>query len=151
MNTVTRSETSPLASSRETATARFAPYALRIVLVLAAILLARIGGRYIVDPVGAVARDGIILQSTAAITAIRVSFGAFPLAAAIFGLGSVFVSRALTAGVALVATVMATALSVRVYDFASQGTLPSNLGPIVGEGVLLVLAMVALAWDRLSD
>ncbi len=124
-----------------------APTASRIVLVLAAILLARIGSRYIVDPVGAMAADGITLHSVRAMAVARVGLGAFPLAIAIFALGSVFASRALMAATSLIATVMVTALVVRVVDIAFDGGLDANRAPLAGESVFLILSVVALVWN----
>ena len=127
-----------------------APHASRIVLVLAAFLLARIGSRYILDPAGALAPDGITVQSTHAMTVARVGLGAFPVAIAIFALGSVFASRALTAATSLVAIVMATALAVRITDVVSHGGITGNPGPLIGESVFLTLSLIALAWTAAS-
>jgi len=129
---------------------RLAPHVSRIVLVLVAILLFRIGSRYILDPAGALSPDGIVLRSASAMTVARVGLGAFPLAIAIFALGSVFVSRALTAATSLVAIVMATALTVRVADIARHSGIAGNRGPLIGEGLFLALSLIALAWTAAS-
>ena len=126
---------------------RLAPHASRIVLVLAAILLARIGSRYILDPVGALVPDGIAVQSPHAMTVARVGLGAFPVAIALFALGSVLVSRALTAATSLVAIVMATALALRIAAIATHGSVAGNTGPLIGESVFLVLSAIALVWN----
>jgi hypothetical protein len=129
---------------------RLAPHASRIVLVLAAILLARIGSRYIIDPAGALKPDGIAVLSEHATTVARVGLGAFPLAIAIYALGSVLVSRALMAATSLIAVVMATALVVRITEIVGHGGIAGNPGPLIGESVFLVLSSVALVWNVAS-
>ena len=62
---------------------RAVPLILRAILLAVALLLTIISLHYLVDPVGRAATDAITLGSAMAVSGVRVSFGAFPLAIAV--------------------------------------------------------------------
>ena len=126
---------------------RVAPYVTRGVLALAALLLALIAARVLVDPVKTLAAYQITLGSSHALAAARVSFGAFPLAIAISVAGSAIRSRYVPMGIVLVLITMVTALVVRAATVLASGGLAENIGPLVGESVLLGLSLAALALE----
>jgi hypothetical protein len=126
---------------------RFAPWINRLVLAAATLIFMRIGLRYIADPVQASAATGVALSSGLAATTTRVGFGAFPLAFAIFSFASMLSTRRLAAGVSLVATVVATAIVVRLFSIAADGAVPESLRLFVPEAVILLLAVSGLVLE----
>src|SRR5262249_43614555 len=127
---------------------RLSSYFARTVLVLGATLLGTIALRAIVDPVGTAAHNQIFLRSDFAVTVQQVGFGAFPLAAALFALGSAFSRKSLAGGLTLVAALVLTAVLVRLYGILQHGGLALNLRPLAGEFTLGILSLVALWLER---
>jgi hypothetical protein len=123
---------------------RFAPWINRLVLAAATLIFTMIGLRYIADPVGASAVTGVILSSGQAATTTRIGFGAFPLALAIFSFACLLSSRRLLVGVTLVATVITTAILVRLFSIAADGVVPQSLRLFVPETAILLLSVTGL-------
>lgn len=126
---------------------RIAPWVDRVVLAAAILIFTTIGLRYIADPSGASAATGVTLGSARATTTTRIGFGAFPLAFAIFSFVCLLSARRRRAGVALVATVAATAIAVRLFSLAADGAVSESLRLFVPEGLLLLLAITGLRLD----
>jgi hypothetical protein len=103
-----------------------------------------IGMRYIANPVGASLNTGVTLTSGLAITTTRIGLGAFPLAIAIFCFTCLLSAKRLRAGVSLVATVLTTAIAVRLQSIATDGVVAQSVRLFIPEGVILVLAMSGL-------
>jgi len=103
-----------------------------------------IGLRYVADPVGASAATGVTLTSGLAVTTTRIGFGAFPLGFAIFSLVCLLSTRRLITGVSLVATVISTAIVVRLFSIVADGVVPQSLRLFVPETVILLLAFTGL-------
>src|SRR5947209_5299765 len=100
---------------------RLAVWIDRAVLMAAGSIFTMIGIRYVSDPVRASAATGVTLHTALAATVTRVGFGGFPLAFAAFSFGCLLSARRRRAGVALVATVMASAIAVRLYSLTVDG------------------------------
>jgi Domain of unknown function (DUF4345) len=127
---------------------RVAPWFSRVVLLVATLVLALIGRKFITDPVGAAAASTMVLGSPLAITNMRASFGAFPLGCAIFTLTCVVLARRRITGLYFVATVIGTALAVRLYGVVTDGTLAASVPVLVAEAVLVILSVAALYLER---
>lgn len=130
---------------------RLSPYFARTVLVLGAALLGSIALHSIIDPVGTAAHNQVWLRSDFAITVQQVGFGAFPLGAALFALGSAFSRKSLAGGLTLVAALVLTAVVVRLYGILEHGGLAPNLRPLAGEFTLGILSLMALWFERLAE
>jgi len=130
---------------------RLSPYFARTVLVLGAALLGMIALHSIIDPVGTAAHNQITLRSDFAVTVQQVGFGAFPLGAALFALGSAFSRKSLAGGLTLVAALVLTAVLVRLYGILEHGGLALNLRPLAGEFTLGALRLMALWFERLAE
>jgi hypothetical protein len=123
---------------------RFAPWVNRLVLAAATLIFTMIGLRYIVDPVKASAAIGVTLNSSLAASVTRIGFGGFPLAIAIFSFTCLLSTRRMVTGVSLVATVIGTAIVVRLISLAADGVIPESVRLFVPETVILLLAISGL-------
>src|SRR5580704_11251827 len=116
--------------------AKFIPWFSRGVLVAATLILALICGKFIADPVGSATASTMTLGSPLAITNMRASFGAFPLGCAIFTLVCLVSAQRRLIGLIFVATIIGTALVIRLFGSAIDGTLVESLRLIAVEAVL---------------
>ena len=123
---------------------RIAPSLARTVLAVAAFILAMIARKFIADPVGAAAASQIHLGSALAMTNMRASFGAFPLGCGLVAAGSLASSRFHLAGLVTVATVIGSALVVRVGGVLSDGTFAQSRTVLSAEAGLLLFSLVAI-------
>ena len=126
----------------------FAPWISRLVLLGATFVFAMIGLRYIGDPVHASAATGVTLTSALASTTTRVASGAFPLGLAIFTFACLISTRRLLVGVSLVATVIATAIVVRIFALITDGATPDSTRLFLPEAALLTLAAAGIVLER---
>jgi cytochrome b561 len=127
----------------------FASWFSRVVLVLAAFILTMIGVKFIANPVGAAAASDMALQSPLAVTNMRASFGAFPLACAIFIVVCLLSSARRVAGLRFVIIVIGVVLLVRAFGIYQDGTLVESRTVLAAEFVLLILSGAGLALERL--
>ena len=123
---------------------RIAPWFARIVLAGAAFILGMIARKFIADPVGAAAASQIHLGSALAMTNMRASFGAFPLGCALVAAGSLASSRFHLSGLVTVATVIGSALVVRLGGVLSDGTFGQSRTVLSAEAGLFLLSLVAI-------
>jgi hypothetical protein len=123
---------------------RIAPWLARIVLAGAAFILAMIARKFIADPVGAAAASQIHLGSALAMTNMRASFGAFPLGCALIAAGSLASSRLHLSGLVTVATVIGSALVVRLGGVLSDGTFAQSRTVLSAEAGLFLFSAVAI-------
>jgi hypothetical protein len=123
---------------------RIAPWLARIVLAGAAFILAMIARKFIADPVGAAAASQIHLGSALAMTNMRASFGAFPLGCALVAAGSLASSRFHLSGLVTVATVIGSALVVRLGGVLSDGTFAQSRTVLSAEAGLLLFSLLAI-------
>ena len=124
--------------------AKFTPWLSKAVLVLATLVLALIARKFIADPVGAAAASTMTLGSALAITNMRASFGAFPLGCAIFTLICLLSSRRRINGLSFVATLVGTALAVRLFGVVADGTFIQSARVLAAEAGLVSLSGLAL-------
>jgi DoxX-like family len=125
----------------------FAPWVNRVVLIGAILIFTTIGLRYIADPVQAAAATGVMLGPGAAATTMRIGFGAFPLAFAIFCFVSLLSTHRLQTGVRLVLTVVGTAIVVRILSMAIDGPAPQSVRLFIPEGIMLFLGIAGLVLE----
>jgi hypothetical protein len=123
---------------------RFAPWIQRIMLTAATFVFGAIGMRYVADPVQAATATGATLNTAFAVTTTRVGFGAFPLGVAIFTVTSLFSTRRLVPAVQLVATLVTSAIVVRVIGAIADGAVPASSKLFIPEGVILLLSLTGL-------
>ena len=123
---------------------RIAPWLARIVLAGAAFILAMIARKFIADPVGAAAASQIHLGSALAMTNMRASFGAFPLGCALVAAGSLASPRFHLSGLVTVATVIGSALVVRLGGVVSDGTFAQSRTVLSAEAGLLLFSLLAI-------
>jgi cytochrome b561 len=127
---------------------RVSPWLTRLVLVFATFLFAMIGRKYIFDPVGAVQGSGIALNTPMALTTMRASFGAFPLACGIVALVCLVSGRLNRRGLWFISIVIGIVLAVRCYGIEIDGTLSGNQRVLSAELVLFSIAVFALLLGR---
>ena len=127
---------------------RFAPWISRLVLLGATFVFTMIGLRYITDPVHASAATGVTLTSALALTTTRVGSGAFPLGFAIFTFACLVSTQRLLVGVSLVATVIPTAIVVRIFGLLADGPAPDSTRLFIPEAVMLTLAAAGIVLER---
>jgi len=123
---------------------QFAPWINRLVLAAATLIFTMIALRYISDPVRASAATGATLNSALAMTTTRIGFGAFPLGFAIFSFMCLISARRLVTGVSLVATIVSTAIFVRLFSIRIDGLVAESLRLFVPETVILLLSLSGL-------
>jgi hypothetical protein len=131
-----------------TKTQRLSPWINRVVLALSVIVFARIGFRYLIDPIGAEAAVGGTLAAPMAVTTARIGLGGFPLALALFNLTCLLSRRRFSPGVKLVAIVAFTAMAVRLYSLIVDGAVPESTKLFLPESFILIAALAALLLDR---
>src|SRR5258708_30104766 len=126
---------------------RFAPWISSIVLFGATLIFSMIGLRYITDPIHASAAIGINLGSALAATTTRVGSGAFPLGFAIFTFACLISKQRFLTGVSLVATVITTAIVVRIFGMVADGPAPESTKLFIPEAVMLTLSVVGIVLE----
>jgi hypothetical protein len=119
----------------------------RLVLGAATLLLLRISLGYIADPIGAVAPHQITLGSAEAITIMRVSGGVF-LGIALALAGCLLSERRLLAGLAFLAVIATTILTMRIVGAAVDGPAPFTRKVLKPEVALVVFSSIALLLER---
>lgn len=124
---------------------RLAPWVSRIVLAGATFVFAMIGLRYIADPVHAVEATG----SAFAVSAVRVGGGAFPLGCAIFTFACLISARRMLMGVSLVATVISTAILVRIFAVFTDGAAAARTNLFVPEAAMFSLSVAGIVLESL--
>ena len=127
---------------------RFAPWIYRFVLAAVMVIFAMIGFRYIVNPVGSAAAQGMQLPSALGTTTMRVAAGAFPLAISICCLLCLLSPKRMRMGVALIAIVVSAVIAVRVLGLIRDGPAPASTRLFAPEGVIVALCAVGYWLDR---
>jgi hypothetical protein len=91
------------------------------------------------------------LSSGLAATTTRIGFGAFPLAFAIFSFACLMSTRRLLVGVSLVATVVTTAIVVRLISIAADGMAAESVRLFVPETIILLLSVSGLLLENARE
>jgi hypothetical protein len=127
---------------------RIAPWLTRFMLIPPTVIFALIASRYLFSPVQTGAGIGLAFHAPVAITIVRVGFGGFPLACAIFTLSCLASRRRVLIGLGFVAIVMACALCVRVFGMFTDGSVHESMGLVRAEGVMLVIFVASIFIER---
>src|SRR2546427_5358176 len=128
---------------------RFVPWLSRFVLFAATVIFSLIAVKYLADPVGTAAAFKISLGSAAAVTNMRVGFGAFPLGFAFITLGCLVSARRHLTGLWFVMTVISTATAARVLGILVDGPAHESLRVLRPEVVPLTLSSVGFVLESL--
>ena len=126
---------------------RFVPWLSRFVLFAAAVIFSLIAVKYLADPVGTAAAFKISLGSTAAVTNMRVGFGAFPLGFALVTLGCLVSARRHLTGLWFVMTIVGAVTAARLLGIVVDGPAHESLKVLRPEVVLLTLSSVGLVLE----
>jgi hypothetical protein len=103
-----------------------------------------IARKFILDPVGSAAVSQTRLDAPIAITNMRASFGAFPLACALVALASLTSRRLHLGGLAVMASVIGSVLLVRIAGILVDGTYQQSHRLLAAEGTLLGITLIAI-------
>jgi len=125
---------------------RFVPWLSRIVLAAATAIFSLIAVKYLANPVGTAAAFKISLGSTAAVTNMRVGFGAFPLGFALVTLGALLTARHVT-GLWFVATIVGAVTAGRILGIVLDGPAHESLTVLRPELVLFTLSSLGLVLE----
>jgi len=120
---------------------RFAPWVTRLILLAPTFIFASIASKYIAHPAQAAAGA---LDKPLAATVIRIGFGAFPLASAIFSLSCLVSTRRILTGLSFVSTMVGVALVVRVFGMLADGTVRESMGLVRAEAIMLAAFIVGV-------
>src|SRR5262245_62222687 len=120
---------------------KLAPWLSRLILVPPTIIFALIASRYIMHPAQTAATVGISLNTTLAVTIIRIGFGAFPLGCSVFTLSCLISANRVLTGLSFVSIMVGVALVVRIFGIVVDGSLRESLGLVGAETILLVLCI----------
>lgn len=131
--------------------ARVVPWISRAVMFAALVVLSLISSKFIGHPADAAAASDITLGSPLAVTNMRASFGAFPLACALFLLLCLATSSLRRTGLVFVMLIIGTALVVRIFGVVADGTLAESLRLLMAETVLFSLSLAAYAGEQLAS
>jgi hypothetical protein len=122
----------------------FGPWLTRLVLLAVAVIFTVIGYKYLTDPVGATAPFKIHLGSAAAVTNMRVGFGAFPIAFALIALVCLLSEGRLLVGLYFVVATIGIVTAVRIFGLQVDGAAVETLKVLRPELVLLALSTISL-------
>jgi hypothetical protein len=124
--------------------AKAAPWLARLALAAAVLVLLMIARKFILDPVASAAVSQTHLDAPIAITNMRASFGAFPLGCALVALSCLTSPRLHLGGLATMASVIGSALVVRVAGILIDGTFAQSRTVLTAEAILLTLTVLAI-------
>jgi hypothetical protein len=124
-----------------------APWLSRLIILAVAALFTMISLKFVLDPQGAAANSGIMLQPGVGYTNTRAGFGGFPLGFAVILVFCLFSSRRLLAGLSSIATVAAVILAVRLYGAALDGSFFESVHLLIPETALFVIALLGVVME----
>ena len=127
---------------------RLAPWATRLLLLLATVLFLLIGMKYLADPVDKAAADSILLGSIMAISRVRVAFGGFPLALSLILFGCLVSPGRLLSGLFVLATTVGVITAARLVGIAIDGPVEEAVRLLRVETVLLALSVALIFVER---
>jgi hypothetical protein len=107
-----------------------------------------IGISYLINPVNKSSAFQITLGSAAAITNMRVGFGAFPLSFALIVFACLLSSDRILIGLSFLATVVGVTTGARLLGAAVDGAAPETLMVLKPEILLTLLSLIAIVGER---
>ncbi len=125
------------------ALSRIAVWLSRFVLLFATIVFSAISVKYLGNPVGTTAPFKITLGSAAAITNMRVGFGAFPLGFALITF-SCLLRRRHIEGLYCVMTIVGVATAARTLGIVVDGAASESFKVLLPEVAMLTLSILGL-------
>jgi DoxX-like family/Domain of unknown function (DUF4345) len=130
--------------SAATGSWRFVPWLSRFVLLAATVIFSLIAEKYLTNPVAAAAMVKISLGSAAAVTNMRVGFGAFPLGSALITLACLLSARRRLLGLWFVIIIIGVAAAARLLGILVDGPAQESLQVLRPELVLFTLSAVGV-------
>src|SRR5215470_5689538 len=118
---------------------KVAPWLTRLILLPPTAILALIAARYLANPIGSAAAQGIVLPPGLGVTIARVGLGGFPLGCAVFLATCLLSNRRLMTGLTFAAIMLSVVLAVRVVGMAADSTVQQNLKLVNAEAGLLLV------------
>jgi hypothetical protein len=126
---------------------KLSPWLTRLVLLPPTLIFMLIAMRYLANPVGSAAAQGILLPPGPGVTIARVGLGGFPLGSAIFLATCLFSNRRLVTGLTFVSIMASTVLAVRVFGMLADSTVQANLRLVRAEIGLLTISLIGLLME----
>lgn len=123
---------------------RLWPWLARGLLLAVTVLFTLIGLRYLSDPVGKAAADGIVLGSVTAVSRLRVAFSAFPLGFAAILFGCLISTRRLLLGLVALATLIGVVTAIRGLGILVDGSAGEALKLLRVEFAVLTLSLLCI-------
>jgi hypothetical protein len=124
------------------------PWFGRLLLLAAAALFTMISLRYLGDPVGRAAADGINLGSVMAISRLRIGFGAFPLAFALLFAVCIVMPRRTFSGLIALAMTLGVVTIVRLLGILVDGSAEEALKLLRVEMIFFIVSIACIALER---
>jgi hypothetical protein len=121
-----------------------APWLTRLILLPPTAIFVLIAARYLANPIGSAAAQGIVLPPGMGVTIARVGLGGFPLGCAIFLVTCLLSKQRLLTGLTFVAILAGVVLAVRVFGMIADSTVQANLRLVRAEIGLLVITGIGL-------
>jgi len=120
----------------------------RVPLVMATLIFTLVGFRNLTNPVGNAAAAGISFHSPGGITAVRIGFGAFPLAFAILAFSCLISTRRLLTGLYMVLTVIGVVTAARLFGVLFDHSAAQVARLLIPETILLILSVIAIRLEE---
>lgn len=117
-------------------------------LLAVTVIFTLIGFNFLTNPVGATAPFKIYLGSAAAVTNMRVGFGAFPIAFALIALVCLVSEGRLLVGLYFVVAIVGIVTAVRIVGLQIDGAAAETLKVLRPELVLLTLSTISLFLEK---
>lgn len=126
---------------------KLSPWLSRLIILAVAGLFTMVSLRFILDPLHTAAASGLTIDSAIGYTNARAGIGGFPLGFAVILLFCLFSSRRLLAALALIATIDAVILAVRLYGAAHDGTFSQSAHILIPEVAILVISLLGVLME----
>ena len=139
-----QSDIVPTAKIKAAAGSRFGLWLNGLVLTAATIVFTGISVQYIADPLHTAAAFKITLGSPAAVTNMRVGFGAFPLGFGVIILSCLVNRRRHLLGLYLLMTIMGCATMARVLGIMLDGPAAESLKVLPPEVLMLTFSLLGI-------
>lgn len=116
----------------------------RAPLVMMTVIFTMISARYLLNPIGSAAAQGIAFTTPGGVTVARIGFGAFPLALAILAVSCLISTLRLLSGLYMVFTVVSVVTAIRIAGIVLDHSAHEAARLLFPEFLLLTLSIIAL-------